>query len=253
MIVAVRTELFKLRTTRTTAGMLAAGVGLSGATAAVKASRAGGSGHMAIGPLYTADGLTKIIASTDFALLLTLAFGVAVAAGEFRHQTATATFLTQPARRRVLAAKLIAGATVGLLFGLLGGLVTTAVGLGFVTAHGYHVALGTGTIVRYILGATLAGGLLAAVGVGVGSLIRTQLGAVISVLCWGLFVEQIIGSLFDWLAPYLPYTAATTLGGASPGSGISPLPFAAAALLVAAVALLVASIAGRTTVAMDIT
>jgi hypothetical protein len=63
--------------------------------------------------------------------------------------------------------------------------------------------------------------------------------------------------------PYLPYTAATTLAGTKLGgaafaaahdvAGRGPLPFAAAAVLIAGLTGTVALIAARTTVRRDIT
>jgi ABC-2 type transport system permease protein len=253
MIIALRTELFKLRTIRVTLGMLAVAIGLSGLTATLKAARAGGPGHMAIKPLYTADGLTAVLSSSSFALVIAVAFGATIASGEFRHQTATATYLATPDRTRVLIAKALAAFVFGLGFGLLAGLFTTAIGLGFVSADGYSVAVSTTTIVRYILGATIGAGLLAAVGVGIGSLIRNQLAALIAVFAWALVIEQIVGSLWGSVAPYLPFTAATTLAGAPPGADATSPPFASATVLVAAFAAVVAAIADRITVPADIT
>jgi hypothetical protein len=93
---------------------------------------------------------------------------------------------------------------------------------------------------------------VAAAGVGLGSLLRSQLAAIVTVFVWGFVIEQIIGGLFDSTQPYLPYTAATTMAGAILGGGTSPLPFAAATALVAGVAALLSAVATQTTVQRDI-
>jgi hypothetical protein len=72
------------------------------------------------------------------------------------------------------------------------------------------------------------------------------------VFAWGFVIEQLIGGLFDSAQPYLPYTAAATMAGATLGGGIDPLPLAAAAALVAGVAALLSAVAARTTVQHDI-
>lgn len=109
--------------------------------------------------------------------------------------------------------------------------------------------LGATTILGDAAGAILAAGLLAALGVGFGALIRGPLGAVVGAFIWALFVVSIARGVFDSVGPYLPFTAATTLAGAPLGRGGfgysgtpsgTPLPFAAAAGLIAAIALLVA-------------
>ena len=98
------------------------------------------------------------------------------------------------------------------MFGAVTTLVTIGIGLAFVAGHGYPVVLGAGTIAHYAIGATVGAALLAVVGVAVGSLLRSQLAAAIAVLVWSFFVEPILGGFYDWLAPYLPFTATTTTG-----------------------------------------
>src|SRR5262249_26118233 len=89
---------------------------------------------------------------------------------------------------------------------------------------GYPLALPAATIARDAAGVILASGLLAAIGVGVGSLIRNQIGAVIAVLFWAFGIEQLIGALSRTTAAYLPYTAAPTLAGARGDNGTPQRP-----------------------------
>jgi len=244
---ALRSELAKLTTVRLPAGLLGAAVLVTAAIAALRGSQAGGEGHMAIPPVATVDGLTALAASTDMALLLALVLGVVVAAGERRHGTATTTFLAIPRRPRVVAAKAAVAAAAGAAIGLAGAAVSTGVALGFVAADGAGSALAGATMARFAAGAALGGALLAAAGVGVGSLVREQLDAVMATLVWALVAERLLGGLFEPLAPYLPYTAATTLAGTPLTGSAAPLPFPAAALLVtAAVATALAAGGSRT-------
>jgi hypothetical protein len=117
------------------------------------------------------------------------------------------------------AAKVIAAALVGLVFGAAGSAVPTGIGLAFVAGHGDAIALAGATIARHAGGAVLGAGLLAAVGVGLGTLVRAQLGAVIGVFAWAFFLEAIVGGLFNSVGPYLPFTATTTLAGSRLGGG----------------------------------
>jgi ABC-type transport system involved in multi-copper enzyme maturation permease subunit len=257
---AIRAELLKIRTTRLPLGLLALAAGLNALVAVVTSARAGSGSSMAIPPLDTTAGLRMVLTSTGFALLVAMVFGAAVASGEFRHKTATDTYLDQPDRVRVLLAKAVTAAGVGLVFGLVGAAVTTGVGLGFVAAKGYDVALSAGTIARFAAGTVLGSGLLAAVGVGLGSLLRGQIVAVIAVFVWGFGVEQIVAGLSRSIVPYLPYTAAATMAGATGGegmpqlpSGLDPLPFGAVAALLLGVAVVLSTVAARTTVQRDIT
>jgi len=255
----VRIELLKLRTTRLTFGLLAIGTALCALDAVLRDARAG---NGRLPPLDTAAGLSNGLTVTGFAMLMAWVLGVTMASGEFRHQTATLTYLQAPARSRVLRAKMIASGIVGLAFGAGGAAATTAVSMIFVAARADPISVGSGTIVRYAVGAIVGAALLAALGAALGSVIRGQLGAVIGVLVWALFVESIVGGLFNSIGPFLPFTAATTLAGARLGGGgfgysgsstASPLPFLAAGLLVAAMAVAIGAVAAQTTTRRDVT
>jgi ABC-2 type transport system permease protein len=253
MIRLIRVELLKLRTIRLPFGLLAAAAGLTALVTVLKASRAGSGGRrMSIAPLYTVHGLTSVLTSTDFAMIMALVFGVIVSTGEFRHSTATTTYLGTPNRVQVLVAKAVAAAVGGALFGAVAAAITTGVALIFVSSKGYPLVLGGATIARYALGAVLGSALLAAVGVAVGSLIRSQVVAIVTVFAWGFIVEQVIGGLYNAAQPYLPYTAARTLAGATLDGGTAPLPFLAATALLVAVAVLASVVAAATTVRQDV-
>jgi len=260
MIRLIGVELLKLRTTRLTYGLLATAAALTGVFAVIEAARAGSGGGPA--PLSTASGLNDVITAGIWALVLATVMGVTVSSGEFRHGTATLTYLATPHRGRVLTAKAVAGACAGAVFGLAGYVMALGVGLSFVAARGYHVAIGDATLARYAIGHLVGTALLAAIGVGVGSLVRSQLAGVIGVFAWTIVIESILGGLFTSIRPYLPYTAASTLSGTSPGgsafgaahdlAGPSPLPFAAATALLAGLAIVFCAVAARTTVARDV-
>jgi ABC-2 type transport system permease protein len=257
----IRVELLKIRTTRLSYGLLATAAGLTAVFSVLEASRAG-SGR-GVAPLFTSSGLTAVITGGVWALLLAAVLGVTVSSGEFRHATASQTYLLTPRRGRVLAAKAVAAAAAGAVFGLAGYVIAAGTGLIFVAARGYHVPIGDATLARSAIGHVVAAALLAAIGVALGSLVRSQLAAVIGVFVWAIVIESVVGGLFSSVQPYLPYTAATTLAGSQLGGAAfgpahdaattaTPLPFAAATALLAALAVAVSVLAARTTVARDV-
>ncbi|HVT70436.1 MAG TPA: hypothetical protein VHF26_22005 [Trebonia sp.] len=257
----VRIELLKLTSVRLGYGLLAASAGLTALWTILMASRAGQSSG---GPaLDTFAGQQSIITGGAWGLILAAVLGVIVASGEFRHHTATLTYLAAPARGRVLAAKAVAGAAGGAVFGLVGYAITLTVGLSFTAAHGDRLVVGAGTLTDWGLGHLVGAALLAAIGVAVGSLVRSQLATVIGIFAWSILIESLIGGLFPAARPYLPYNAASTLAGTPLGTasfgagrsadGILPLPFAAVTALLAAIAVVLAAVAARTTVRRDIT
>jgi ABC-2 type transport system permease protein len=139
----VRVEWLKLTSTRSTYGLLAVSVGLTALWNVLEASRAGTSSGP--DPLSTFTGLREIVAGGVWDLILAVVLGMMISSGEFRHHTATSTYLATPDRNRVLAAKAITGAAGGGILGLAGYAVACTVGLSFVAAKGYPVVIGAAT------------------------------------------------------------------------------------------------------------
>jgi len=255
-----RIELLKLASTRLPYGLLAASLLLTALFTVIEAARAGTSGGPA--PLTGYAGQAAITAGGVWSLILAAVLGATVSSGEFRHQTATLTYLAVPSRGRVLAAKSAAGAIAGGVFGVTGYLVTLGITLGFVAGKGDSPAIGAGTLANWGVGHLVGAALLGVIGVAVGSLVRSQLAAMIGIFAWMVIVESLIGGLFNAARPYLPYTAATALGGVpigtssfGPGRGaedIAALPFAAGFALLLAIGLVGLVLANRTTVRRDV-
>lgn len=260
MIIGIRAELLKLRTGRMLPALLALTVGMTVFIAAVLASRAGQAGSI-VPSLSTSDGILAIATNTGFGRLIAAVLGIVVAAGEFRSSAVTETYLDEPRRARVLVAKTVAGAIGGAVIGAVAALAATGAALAATVAKGYEVTLSAGTALSYGGGAILSAALLAALGVGIGTLVRNQIGAIIGVFGWALAVEQLLGGLSSKISPYLPITLASTIGGATtraamppiPANNLDPLPVPIAAAVLAALVVLVAAIAARTSLQRDIT
>jgi hypothetical protein len=263
MTLLLRAELLKLRTVRVTYGLILTVAALTALFAVIESSVAGQtSGTYAVASLATVAGQGTVTTLTSWSMILAAVLGILVASGEFRHSSATLTYLATPDRKRVLLAKMPAAALIGAVFGLVAAAISTGLGLAFIAGRGDAIALGTSAMLGHAAGAMFGAALLAMIGVGLGSLIRSQLVGIIAIFIWALVIESLIGGLFTSIRPYLPYTAATSLagiklGGAAFGpahsaTGGAPLPFAAAAGLLIGVAALVAVIGARTTMRRDI-
>ncbi|HLH57924.1 MAG TPA: hypothetical protein VKV33_02110, partial [Streptosporangiaceae bacterium] len=138
----IRTELLKLRTARVGYGLLLIAAATTALFASLEASRNGRS----VAPISTASGLSSVTTTTGFAMVIAAVLGVIAASGEFRHGSATLTYLAVPKRARVLVAKAGAAACAGAVIGLTAGIVATGVGLGFAAGHGDPITLGAGTL-----------------------------------------------------------------------------------------------------------
>ena len=189
----IRTEVLKLRTVRSPWLLL-------GAVPLLVI--AGISGLVMSNPGKLADPGTQAnaLAHVGIAAIFTLAFGILAVAGEYRHKTITDSYLTTPGRGQVVGAKLIAYP----VFGALAGLVASGVGLGVAaawwSAKGVPFAWGNSMMWTAIGGGIAANAAFAAIGVGLGALIRNLVGAIAVALAWIAVVEGIVGQLVGNLA-----------------------------------------------------
>lgn len=242
----ITTEVLKLRTVRGPWLLLAAspllvsagvsGLVLSGGTAPDPAMQRGALAHV---------GLTSV---------LTLVFGILAVAGEYRHKTVTDTYLSTPARGRVIGAKLV----VHTVFGALSGVVSSLAGLGVAAAWWADKGVSFGWT-DSAMWATIGGGVawnaaFAAIGVGVGALIRNLVGAVAVALAWVALVEGIVGRLIGDLARWLPFSAGQALGaGGKAMASANLLPRWGGGAVLAAYTLVFAVAAVTTTMRRDVT
>lgn len=134
--------------------------------------------------------------------IIALIMGIRIAAGEFRHSTAIATYLAQPHRAAVLYSKLAVGSVAGFLAQLIG------FAFGAVAAQLYlldtpHYAVPFSMYGRFLAVGLLSGVVMAIVGVGVGSLIRSVTAAITASLLWLLIGESLLVVFADWIGKWL--------------------------------------------------
>lgn len=115
-----------------------------------------------------------------FGLMFGMLLGAIVVTNEFFHQTATATFLTTPQRTKVILAKLATATIFSAMFWVATTVISLVAGSIFFSAKGYGSQLGEWPVTRAILMNGLAYGLWGVLGVGLGVLIRNQIGAVLT-------------------------------------------------------------------------
>ncbi len=241
-----RAELLKIRTTRMgwgIAGGVVAGVILQTASSVVRVDHDG--------RLATRMGVRDVLGSAGWGVVLVLVLGIVAMAGEFRHNTVTPTFLVTPQRGRLVAAKLIATAAVGLGFGALACLTTLVVAIPWLVAKGVDGSLIRDEVGLIVVGVLLATALYGAVGVAVGALIRNQTVAVVASLVWVLIVENLLLGLAPSVGKWLSTGAASALMRSIPQNGML-LSMWAGGLLLAAYVGVIAAAGIRLTVTRDV-
>jgi ABC-2 type transport system permease protein len=181
----IRSEALKLRTARSFVVLTCVGVGLITLLCLATALFANYS------PGDTSPGL-DLISNASTVALFTLMLGVLSITTEFRNGTIASTLLVEPNRTRVLGAKLVAALAAGALIGLITSGIALLLGAAILPGRGYHLGLDGTDVVELIAGTTAAGALMAAVGVGIGALIRSQTPAIVGILVYLFVVEPLL-------------------------------------------------------------
>ncbi|ABP56120.1 ABC transporter permease subunit [Salinispora tropica] len=201
----VRAELVKVRTTSTWWIMVLIYLPLWGSTLAFNWLQTDvlakdGLGDVpaeqseAVGALAQPDALAANLYTNGqfFGLLMVMLLGIVVVTGEFFHQTVTTTFLTTPRRSAVVLAKLAATAGLALVFWAVTTSANLLAGIAILQQVGVGAQWGSAVWEAIALNG-LAYLLWAFVGVGLGTLIRSQLGATVTGIL--LYLGGTIGAL----------------------------------------------------------
>ena len=218
-------ELLKLRTTRAFWAYVAAIVVFVPISIALS---------IAVGndqnPLTTSDGIRGVFSAASSGALTALLLGITMSAGEFRHNTATTTFLITPDRRRVMTAKVLAGGLIGVVLAAASALLTVSIATPWLHARHADVNLLSADVVTPIAGALLSLPLAVILGVGIGGVIHNQTIAITVIVVWTSIIETSLTGFVPEVGRWLPTGAASALGGTWTIDG-GLLPFWAAALV----------------------
>lgn len=160
-----------------------------------------------------------------FGILFAAILGTLLITNEFRHQTATSTFLATPKRVNVILAKLISAVGWGVLYALVAVVISIPIGAIFFSSRSIDSQLGNGDVIKAILLNLVAFGVWAVLGLGIGTLFRNQTGAMVTLIL--LYFVTYVGSTIlmalgiylknSWISGvyfYLPYGATQVMTSA---------------------------------------
>jgi ABC-type transport system involved in multi-copper enzyme maturation permease subunit len=215
----VRSELRKVATTRMWLGLVIGGLVLVAFYVVVIALTAGNTanGGGALQDLADPGSVRAVYGvPLEIGYILPLILGVTMICGEFRHKTITPTFLATPRRSRVLAAKIVAAALIGLAIGAVFTVLSTALGAIVVAARGYAVQLDSGAMWRVLVLVVVGVAVWTIFGVGFGALLKNQIAAIVTALALVGIVEGLLALALRWahlgtVAKFLPSSAANAI------------------------------------------
>ena len=193
MIALVRSELLKIRTTRSWWAYLIAIALLSALGAA------GTIGSAVSSERGTADFQLDLVETMAVAVLIAIILGITIITAEFRHGTVTPTFLAAPHREQVIGAKAIAAVIVAIGFALLSLLVIVAVALPWFAIIDVDTHLTDGEIVTRAAQQSLAAVLSVLLGIAIGAIVQSQVAALVGTLVWLFLGETLLLGIFGLL------------------------------------------------------
>ena len=209
MTAQLRSELLKQRSTRMTLALMAWMVALAVLVVALHVLSFG------VADLSRESNQMRILGlGTSIGSLFAALLGAISMTGEFRTGTIRPTFLVTPRRTRVLAAKVAASMLAGLGVGLLAEGLTAGAEAAGLAVRGIQIELGAGDYAQLLAGGALAAALFAAIGVGVGTLVRNQVSTVVGLCVWLLFLEPLLLGDVPQAAKYAPEASAGAIAGA---------------------------------------
>lgn len=220
-------ELLKLRTARTFWALAGATIGLVLLITVLALAFTD--------DFRTEEDARSVLSTAGASGLLLLVLGVVASAGEYRHGTIASTLLFTPNRLRVVAAQALACAVAGLVVGLAVTALTAAIALPWLSAKGAP-SLSGGELLGLFLGGGLYTALAAALGAGVGALLRNQVVAVVLVLVVLFVIDPTVSALVEDYSKFSLNGLGLSMSGGSGDDlgGADLLPFGVAALLWAA-------------------
>jgi ABC-2 type transport system permease protein len=207
----VRSELLKVRTVRSWWAYLIVIVLLAGIATASDV----GPDDAARDELQFQVGLVD---SAGIAALIAIILGITIVTTEFRHGTVTPTLLLEPHRERMLAAKALAAGLLGMAFALLALVVIGLVAGIWLAAVGAESHFLDHDVLVRAAQTILLSILWTLFGVAIGSVVHSQVAALVGTLVWVFLGETLIWGLLglidlDGIGSYLPFRALDSADG----------------------------------------
>ncbi len=201
-------------------GLTAAGLGL---LFGFQVDGGGSVGGAPGAPGPVAEMLPPLIYSfaSSIGYVFPLLIGALAVTNEFRHQTLTPSFLTTPKRGAVLGGKLANGLLFGAVYGVVGLLASVGIGALILNLFEIDPLLEESDTWALLARVVIAMALWGAIGVGVGTLIPSQVGSIVVILAFTQFLEPILRLAAGFvvvlgdIAQFLPGAASDALVGAS--------------------------------------
>ena len=145
----------------------------------------------------------SVYANAISGYIFVIILGIMLMAGEFRHGTAVATFLTAPKRASVLGAKIVIAAIAGILVMWISTVIAFIAA--YVTLLSFPDAANPSEniFLNTFIAATVSGAILGIIGVAIGALIRNQMLAIVGALVFLFIIDPLLLAFLPEAGKYL--------------------------------------------------
>jgi ABC-2 type transport system permease protein len=244
VIAQIKAELLKVRSTRTSAGLLLGMIALILLFELLTGLLSN------VGALSTKEDQRQLLSLASLAGVFSALAGALLVTSEYRYGTIRPTILFTPYRSRVLAAKVISGALAGIAFGIVGEALGWALAYAILSGRNITFVLNSGDVTLLALGALGGIALWGAIGAGLGTIVRNQVGSVIALLAWGFVVSPLLFGLVPSVGRFMPSYAEDGLIGLTTRHLLEP---AAGGIVLVGWAVLLAAVGVAMSARRDVT
>ena len=203
----LRAELLKIRSTRTTTGLLVGLIAIALIFTILTATLS------PMSQLLTEQDQISLLSFGSIAGVFAALAGIMLFTSEYRFGTIRPTSLFNPSRNRLFSSKVIAGVLSGLVFGVIGEGLVFAIGIAIFKIRGVGIVMSGANMTELIVGAIVGTALWGAIGVGLGAILTNQVGAVIALLAWGFVVENLVFGFLPKIGRFLPVHSSDAMMG----------------------------------------
>lgn len=154
--------------------------------------------------LDSTEAIDSVYANGISGYIFAIIIGILLMAGEFRHGTAVATFLTSPKRGAVVANKLGIAAIAGVLVMWISTAFSMAAGWLVLQTFEDAGQPSGNLLANTFMAATLGGAVLGLIGVAIGTLVRNQMLAIIGTLIYLFIIDPLLLALWSDAGKWLP-------------------------------------------------
>lgn len=210
---AIHGEIIRLLATRMPLWTLIAAICCGGLLPGLLAIIGPENGTPPMPGIHTPEGAALVFGIGGVLLFVPALIGSLAVTGEYRHRTIGATFLAIPRRGRVLAAKLVAYAGLGLMYGIVASAAAGLSVLGAAALRGVHLGIPADALITVLAQLAVASAAYMLIGVAIGALTRHTLMAVGIILGYFYLLEYVLMVIpgVNLVYPYLPGGATASL------------------------------------------